>query len=146
MSAPQSLTEADLPERIAASIVSEFSPERVVLFGSRAWGEPDSASDVDLLVVLETEDALAIEGAIARRCRPRFVPMDVLVRTPSELAERLRIGDPFMKRVVTQGRVLYQRPARSLRSDAEVLLPRIATQHQPPPPAGACVQQLSVRP
>jgi len=110
MDAPPSSTEAGLPERIATSIVSEFSPERVVLFGSHAWGKPDAASDVDLLVVLDTDDALAMEGAIARRCRPRFVPMDILVRSPSELAERLRIGDPFMKRVVTQGRVLYERP------------------------------------
>ena len=100
---------ADLLEHITASIVSAFSPDRVVLFGSHAWGQPGPSSDVDLLVVLDTDDPLAMEGRIARRCRPRFVPMDVLVGSPGELAERLRIGDPFIKRVVEQGRVLYDR-------------------------------------
>ena len=77
-------------EEITASIVSVLDPERVVLFGSHAWGKPGSESDVDHLVVLDTTDTLAAEARIGRDCRPRFLPMDVLVRTPAEVAERLR--------------------------------------------------------
>ena len=106
-------TPTHVLEEITARIVAEMSPERVVLFGSQAWGEAEEESDVDLLVVMETSDALAAEVRIGRACRPPKLPMDVLVRTPAEVAERLRIGDAFMRRIVEHGRVLYERSDRS---------------------------------
>ena len=102
-------TPAHLLDEITARIVAEMSPDRVVLFGSQVWGEPAVNSDVDLLVVMETDDALAAEARIGRDCRPRKLPMDVLVKTPAEVAERLRLGDAFIRRIVERGRVLYER-------------------------------------
>ncbi len=85
-------------DEITASIVSELDPERVVLFGSHAWGGPGSESDIDLLVVLDTTDTLAAEARIGRDCRPRFLPMDVLVTS----------SEP-QRRILERGRVLYDR-------------------------------------
>ena len=99
-------------DQITDKIVAEFSPERVVLFGSQAWGDPETASDIDLLVVMDTDDTLAAEARVGRDCRPHKVPMDVLVKTPADVADRLRLGDAFIRRIVERGRVLYERPDR----------------------------------
>ncbi len=94
----------ELADRIAAA----FGPEQIVLFGSYAYGRPTPDSDVDLLIVMRHEgkswDAAArIRGTV----RPRF-PVDLLVRTPQKLRERLDMGDVFLREIVTRGRVLYE--------------------------------------
>jgi len=103
-------------EEIVARIVRRGDPKRIVLFGSRAWGEPHEDSDVDLLVVTAGEGPTR-EQAIALRLAlyPHTVPIDLLVRTPTQIAERLELGDPFMRAIVERGRTLYEResaPAR----------------------------------
>ena len=96
----------DLSERIAR----EFRPERIILFGSYAYGRPTVDSDVDLLVVMPFEGKgvhQAIE--ILDRLDARL-PVDLLVRTPQELCERLRMNDFFLREVVERGKVLYAAP------------------------------------
>jgi predicted nucleotidyltransferase len=108
---PVFLTQDALRE-IARQIAARFAPEKVILFGSLVWGTPRPHSDVDLLVVLRTEEHPAdLEARIAMSCRPPFVPMDILVRTPEEVTERLRLGDSFLRRILEKGQVLYERPA-----------------------------------
>ena len=92
-------------------IADKFQPEKVVLFGSYAYGNPGSESDVDLLVVMNTslssrQQRLKISQAIS----PRPFPLDIIVRTPEELETRLKLGDPFLHEVMTRGRVVYERP------------------------------------
>jgi predicted nucleotidyltransferase len=96
---------------ISRRIVENFHPERIVLFGSHAYGSPHPYSDIDLLVIMETRTR-PVERAlpILQTCRPRFVAMDVLVRTPQELAGRLAAGDSFFSEITRHGRVLYERP------------------------------------
>lgn len=107
---PVVLTQ-DLIREIAQQIAARFAPEKVILFGSLAWGAPRPHSDVDLLVILRTEEHPAdLEARIALSCRPPFVPMDILVRTPEEVTDRLRLGDPFLRRILEEGQVLYERP------------------------------------
>ena len=102
----------DALHEMAQQIVGHFAPEKVILFGSLAWGTPRPHSDVDLLVILRTEEHPAdLEARIALSCRPPFVPMDILVRTPEEVAERLRLGDPFLRPILEKGQVLYERPS-----------------------------------
>ncbi len=98
-------------EEITSRIVREVSPDRVILFGSRVWGDVTEDSDVDLMVVMDSTDTLSDEVHIGRTCRPRGVPMDVVVRTPAQIDERLQIGDTFVKRILDQGQVLYDRDA-----------------------------------
>lgn len=107
---PVVLTQ-NLLREIAQQIAARFAPEKVILFGSLAWGAPRPHSDVDLLVILRTEEHPAdLEARIALSCRPPFVPMDILVRTPEEVAQRLCLGDPFLSRILEKGQVLYERP------------------------------------
>jgi len=93
-----------------ARIASELQPQRIILFGSYAYGVPIPDSDVDLLVIMET-DAPSQERswAVSRLLLPRPFPVDILVRTPDEVKRALANGDFFMRDIVTRGRVLYER-------------------------------------
>ena len=103
------VTEA-LLAGITRCIVEKFQPHKVVLFGSYAYGTPDLDSDVDLLVVLDSDEPIAQRiRRVAEVAKVRFVPMDVLVRTPAEIAERLAMGDFFMAEILEKGKVLYCR-------------------------------------
>lgn len=99
-------------DSVVRQIVEQFDPERVILFGSHAYGEPGPESDVDLMVVMETPHRQA-EQAV-RICRAIESPfaLDLIVRTPTTLATRLALGDPFIHEVVRCGRVLYARTDR----------------------------------
>lgn len=106
---PVPVTE-DLLQEITRKIVDRFDPERVILFGSRALGSSHSDSDVDLLVIMETSSSPVQRAVEVKRvCRPRFVPMDVLVKTPEEVANRLQQGSFFLRQILEQGKVLYER-------------------------------------
>lgn len=89
-------------------IAQTFDPEKIILFGSYAYGNPKPWSDVDLLVVLDTENPKQAQMDI----NLSFIDpigLDILVRTPQELARRIPLGDNFLKDVVTKGKVLYER-------------------------------------
>lgn len=98
-----------LPE-VIEGLAIKLRPERIILFGSHAYGKPTPDSDVDLLVILET-DASTTERylAVSRLLYPRPFPVDILVRTPREIEQALHAGDFFIKEIVSQGRVLYER-------------------------------------
>ena len=100
----------ELLQHIVHRIVEEFAPEKVILFGSYAWGEPRPDSDVDLLVVKETEQStLQLAAMIAHAVRPRFLALDVLVKTPKEVSDRVEANDFFLRKILRDGRVLYER-------------------------------------
>ena len=92
-----------LSDRIAAS----FHPERIVLFGSYAYGSPTEDSDVDLLVILSHEGKAARKAAeILTTTRPTF-PVDILVRTPAQIEQRISMNDFFMQEIIAKGKVLF---------------------------------------
>ena len=93
---------------VVRRVVANADPERIILFGSFAWGTPGSGSDVDLLVVTTNPQSPREQGiAIRRALQPHLVPIDVLVRSPQQIAYRLQLGDPFIREVWERGRVLY---------------------------------------
>jgi predicted nucleotidyltransferase len=94
--------------RFSRQIAEAYHPERIVLFGSYAHGVPTPDSDVDLLIVMPFEGK-AVEKSVEMRLRfhPRF-PLDILVRTPEKVRQRLAIGDPFMRDILATGKVLYE--------------------------------------
>ena len=99
---PKSIGEVG--ERIAR----EFHPDRIVLFGSHAHGTAGEDSDVDLLVIMPFEGkAVAKSVEIRLKVRPGF-PLDLLVRTPEKVRERLAMGDGFMREILETGKVLYE--------------------------------------
>jgi predicted nucleotidyltransferase len=98
----------DQIEAVGRQIAERFSPERVILFGSYADGAPTQDSDVDLLVVMPTKGSSADQSVEIRLAVHSPFPMDVLVRTPEKVRERLEVGDPFMRRIMRRGKVLYE--------------------------------------
>jgi len=101
------VTDALIRE-IVSKIVKHFPPDKVILFGSRAWGEPTKESDLDILVVMDVGGSPIRKAAeISRIVRPRFLPIDIIVRTPDEIEHGIGIGDPFIKMIMNHGKVLY---------------------------------------
>ncbi|BAM00638.1 MULTISPECIES: nucleotidyltransferase domain-containing protein [Caldilinea] len=102
----------DTLQQIVRCLIEAYRPQQIVLFGSLAYGEPDADSDIDLLIIRETD-----EPPLARRIRvrqlvadpERRVPFSPLVLTPEELAHRLTLGDPFYLEIMRRGKVLYVR-------------------------------------
>lgn len=91
-------------------IVQELKPEKVILFGSYAYGTPNPHSDVDLLVIMQTKASLKDRSwAVSRLLLPRPFPVDILVKTPKEVEKALETGDFFLKEIMTRGKVLYDR-------------------------------------
>ncbi len=89
-------------------IVQELKPEKVILFGSYAYGTPNPHSDVDLLVIMKTRAPLKERSwAVSRLLLPRPFPVDILVKTPGEVKKALASGDFFLKEILSRGKVLY---------------------------------------
>ena len=98
---------------IVRKIVDTFFPEKIILFGSRVWGDPGEWSDIDILVIMDFHGSPSRAiGEISIAARPQFVPVDILVRTPQEIEDRLDIGDHFIRKIMTEGKVLYERGTR----------------------------------
>jgi predicted nucleotidyltransferase len=92
----------------AMEVARQFHPQRIILFGSYAYGKPTQDSDVDLLVIMR-HNKRNVEQAIEIRTKlDAPFPMDLLVRTPERVTERIGLGDFFMREIVTKGKVLYE--------------------------------------
>jgi len=96
-------------------IVQSFNPMRIVLFGSYASGIPNQDSDLDLLVVMESnESPIKRAVRVSKIFRDRKLPMDIIVRTPREIKSRLDIGDFFIKEILEKGKILYERNSKGM--------------------------------
>lgn len=98
-------------QAVVDRLVAALDPEKVILFGSYAYGKPTIDSDVDMLIILETEEDSTCRTVRALRAIKgvKTFPMYILVRTPKEIARRLVLGDFFFKEVLERGRVVYER-------------------------------------
>src|SRR5690242_10579444 len=93
--------------RFARAVAERFHPEKIILFGSHAYGRPHADSDVDILVVMPARNEIDQAVKIRLAIEAPF-PMDLLVRTPKTLEWRLREGDWFLREIVANGKVLYE--------------------------------------
>lgn len=93
---------------VVREIASRFSPERVILFGSRANGTATADSDADLLVVMDHEAHPALKAAEIRRTLRAPFGIDLIVRSKRKLEERMRLGDPFISEILSSGVTLYE--------------------------------------
>lgn len=101
------ITSAQI-RQLSRRIAEHFSPERIILFGSRAHGRAHADSDVDLLVVMQCNEPGARKAVeILNRVEPDFA-VDLIVRTPRELRKRLALQDRFLAEIVQRGKVLYE--------------------------------------
>jgi predicted nucleotidyltransferase len=108
---PYRYVSPDIPmsaiRRFARQVAEKFRPEKIILFGSYAYGTPHDESDVDLLVVMPT--ANEIDQAIRiKQAFERPFALDVVVKTPARLARELRDENWFLREAVAKGKVLYE--------------------------------------
>src|SRR5262245_13650278 len=97
--------------RYAKAVAERFEPERIILFGSYAYGTPHEDSDVDLLVVMPPRNQID-QAFRLRSTMPTPFPMDLIVRTPKEMQWRLEEGESFLSEITTRGKVLYEKDNR----------------------------------
>ncbi len=99
----------DTVKELSNRLAREFQPERIILFGSYAYGSPDEHSDVDLLVIMPFEGKGFRKSIdILNRLNPAF-PLDVVVRRPDDAARRYAEFDPLIRDAFDNGVVLYER-------------------------------------
>lgn len=103
------ITES-LIRQIVDRIVREFHPYSVILYGSYARDDHQSDSDLDLFVVMESDLRRDLRSvAICKLFGDRHFPLDVIAYTPSEAEVSLARGNPFIREIMEEGRVLYAR-------------------------------------
>ena len=89
-------------------VARRFQPERVVLFGSHAYGQPSVDSDVDLLVVMRHQGAGPDQAARIRQAVRSGFPLDLIVRSPANIRQRVKMGDSFIREILERGQVLHE--------------------------------------
>src|SRR5947209_5257396 len=92
--------------KFARQIGDRFQPDRIILFGSYAYGRPHEESDVDLLVVMPASNQINQAIRLSLAFEPPF-SLDLIVRTPEHLRRGLEEGDWFLREIVARGKVLY---------------------------------------
>ncbi|MBI4350809.1 MAG: nucleotidyltransferase domain-containing protein [Elusimicrobia bacterium] len=94
---------------ITTRIAEQVNPEKIVLFGSFAYGKPGRSSDIDLLVVCNRpQDKKKRYKLVDLAIGSHIFPVDVLVRSSAEISRRLDIGDSFIHEIMNRGKVLYE--------------------------------------
>lgn len=97
-----------LIRRFARDVAERFHPDKIILFGSYAYGTPRVDSDVDILVVMPCRNQLDQAVRISYEIDPPF-PLDIIVRKPSEMKWRLEERESFSTEITTKGKVLYEK-------------------------------------
>lgn len=97
-------------QEVINKIVANYNPDKVILFGSYASGEPSENSDVDLLIVKDTPLPRHRRGREVRRfLYGSMVPLDILVYTNKEIDESKDVRFSFVHTVMNTGKVIYAR-------------------------------------
>ena len=99
-------------KEITDKIVKEYKPEKIILFGSWAWGKPGPDSDVDLFIVKQSADRRIDRARTVRKIIWDIIwnaglAIDILVYTPKEVSRRLNLEDFFVEDIINKGQVLY---------------------------------------
>jgi uncharacterized protein len=97
-------------EQAIHKIVDNLNPEKIILFGSYAYGSPTPDSDVDILVIIETNLPIKERSwQVSRLLLPRPFPIDILVKTPQEIIEAIESRNAFIQEIISKGVLLYER-------------------------------------
>ena len=102
----------DILREIVNRIIAAVDPDKVILFGSYAYGEPQRQSDLDILVIKKTDLPRH------KRCIPVYdalrgliIPKDIVVYTPEEVEDWENVPQSFLTSIIRKGRLLYERQA-----------------------------------
>src|ERR1700692_1762343 len=103
----------------ARRIAERFLPDKIILFGSYAYGKPHAESDVDLLVIMRTRNAIDQSIRISLAFERPF-SFDLIVRTPWQIERGFKDDDWFLREIVEKGKVLYEAPDRQVGSQGRI--------------------------
>lgn len=102
--------DRELIEEVVRRIVRSVDPEKIILFGSYAYGEPHEDSDLDILVVKQTNlPRYKRSVPIYRALADLLIPMDILVYTPQEIEAWKDVPQAFITGVLKEGKVIYEK-------------------------------------
>jgi len=87
----------------ANKIKERFHPQKIILFGSYAYGNPQKNSDIDLFIIMDTDIPVRKQASLIRAELGDSIPIDVIVRTPQQVEERIKLGDFFIKQIIKKG-------------------------------------------
>ena len=104
------MNRSPLINKLVEAIKVNYKPQKIILFGSHAWGNPTDESDIDLLIVKDTDKPF--HKRWAEVCRlvsdlRKGIAFSPFVVTPDELRRRLELGDQFFEEIIRKGSVLY---------------------------------------
>ena len=97
-------------QNILEKLITEYAPQKVILFGSYAYGTPHSDSDIDLLIIKDTSERFIDRWVTVQRILTgthHSLPVQTFVLKPQEIENRLTVGDQFIKEILERGTVLY---------------------------------------
>jgi predicted nucleotidyltransferase len=118
---------ADIPMRVirrfVRQVAEKFQPDKIILFGSYAYGTPHEDSDVDILVIMPARNQLDMAFKIHWTIQPPF-PVDIIVRTPKNMKWRLEAGDWFLREIMEKGKVLYEQADAGVGTESRSRPPR----------------------
>lgn len=95
-------------KKIAKQIEKKWHPQKIILFGSYAYGKPTKNSDVDLLIILNTKRRNIHQAFKISRSISHPFPLDILVIKPKEVLKRLKGGDLVLREMIDKGKTLYE--------------------------------------
>lgn len=105
-----------LPQAVK-KLVKELKPEKIILFGSYAYGKPTPDSDVDLLIIMDAKGSHKEHlYAASMLLYPRPFPVDIIIKTPQEINDALKGGKDnsfFIREIIKKGKILYDRHQRA---------------------------------
>lgn len=98
------MTTKEIVLEIVSKIKNRFKPQKIILFGSYAWGKPTEDSDIDLFIIMESSlrrDKRALQ--VQKMFSQRTFPLDIIVYTPEEVKQSLERDNPFIREILNQG-------------------------------------------
>ena len=96
-------------KEIAQKIAEEYQPEKIILFGSYAWGNPGLNSDIDLFIVKNGEKSrLEMMKEVEKIIPRRNSPIDMLVYKDEQVKKRIKMKDPFFLKIFNSGKIIYE--------------------------------------
>jgi uncharacterized protein len=100
----------EIISKVTEKLREHYDPKEIILFGSYAHGNPEKGSDLDLLVIKDTDEKFRERSLNVRRIlieENGLIGLDILVYTPNEIAKRMEMGDSFLSKILREGVILY---------------------------------------
>lgn len=95
--------------RLAVTQLRTLNPEKIILYGSASHGKLREGSDLDFLIVRNTNKPFLQRNIDAAKCLDLDIPYDVFVVTPKEFQDRIVLQDPFISTIIKRGKIIYAR-------------------------------------